>query len=153
MVDKRAEGVVGAPFVMHVERGKIAELARAVHADHRDHQEGERPVVPATFLTTMFHWERGVADANPWNRVQMSKTRGMHASQEYVFFGPPPRADDVLTCRSRIDRIYEKTGRRGGRLTFAEMVTEFRDADDKLVAEARMTAVETERAPEDSGDA
>ncbi len=45
--------------------------------------------------------------------------------------------------------MFHKEGRRGGRLTFAVMVTEFRDrATGKLVAEARMTGVETEKAPE-----
>jgi hypothetical protein len=73
----------------------------------------------------------------------------MHAEQEYVFHGPPPRAGTRLSCRSRIERVFHKEGRRGGRLTFAVMVTEFRDAaTGRLVAEARMTGVETEKPPE-----
>ena len=75
----------------------------------------------------------------------------MHAEQEYIFHGPPPRAGDRLLCSSRIEDIYEKQGRRGGTMTFAVMVTEFRDAESgRLVAEARMTGVETARPPEDS---
>jgi hydroxyacyl-ACP dehydratase HTD2-like protein with hotdog domain len=77
----------------------------------------------------------------------MSPERGMHAEQEYVFHGPPPRAGTRLTCRSRIAEMYDKQGKRGGTLTFVVMVTEFRDASGKLVAEARMTAVETAQAP------
>ena len=46
-------------------------------------------------------------------------------------------------CTSRIDKIYEKTSRSGSTLTFVEMVTDFRDPDGVLVAEAKMTAVET----------
>jgi len=73
----------------------------------------------------------------------------MHAEQEYVFHGPPPRAGTRLVCRSRIESVFHKEGRRGGRLTFAVMVTEFRDATTgALVAEARMTGVETEKPPE-----
>ena len=49
-------------------------------------------------------------------------------------------------CTNRIDRIFEKQSSRGGALTFVEMVTEFRDLEGTLVAEAKMTAVET--APE-----
>lgn len=143
MVDKRSEGVVGVPFAMAIERGKIAEFARSVAAAHADHQLDERAVIPPTFLTSMFHWERAADDANPWPRVKMSKQRGMHASQQYEFFGPPPRAGDLLTATSRIERIWDKAGRRGGMLTFVDMVTEYRNADGELVAQARMTAVET----------
>lgn len=144
MVDKRADGAEGVPFQLCCERGKIAEFARSVGAQHADHS-GDDAVIPATFLTTMFHWERGVPGSNPWPLVEMSKQRGMHASQRYVFHGPPPTAGTKLTCTSRIDRIYDKTGRRGGTLTFVEMVTEFRNEAGELVAEALMTAVEPEK--------
>jgi hypothetical protein len=149
MIDKRAVGARGTRFELDVERGKIAELARAVYSAHPAHFVGERPVCPPTFLTTAFFWEERVVGANPWAKVNMSQERGMHAEQEYVFFGPPPRAGTRLVCESRIERIYEKQGRRGGTLTFAVMVTEFRDATGRLVAEARMTGVETSRPPEE----
>jgi hypothetical protein len=144
-MDKRALGVVGAPFEMDIERGKLREFARAVRATHPAYFTGEHPPVPPTFLTTTFFWEADVEGANPWQAVKMDQRRGLHAEQEYVFFGPPPRAGTRLYCRSRISEIYEKQGRRGGTLTFAVMVTEFRDADGKLVAEARLTGVETEQ--------
>jgi len=150
MVDKSAQGAVGEPFEIVVERGKIAELARAVRAEHPDHRR-EAAVPPPTFLTTTFFWEERVAGANPWHRVQMSQERGMHAEQEYVFHGPPPAAGTRLICQSRIAEVYEKQGKRGGTLTFAVMVTEFRDETGRLVAEARMTGVETERPPEGGG--
>jgi hypothetical protein len=150
MVDKNANGAVGEPFEMVVERGKVAEFARAVHAEHPDHRADSRhgaAVPPPTFLTTTFLWEERVAGANPWHRVQMSQERGMHAEQEYVFHGPPPAAGTRLVCQSRIAEVYEKQGKKGGTLTFAVMVTEFRDESGRLVAEARMTGGETERAP------
>jgi hypothetical protein len=147
MVDKLALGAEGVPFEIDIERGKIREFARATLCDHPACLTGEHPVSPPTFLTTMFFWEEAVEGANPWHRVNMSQERGMHAEQEYVFYGPPPRAGDRLIARSRIDRIYEKEGRRGGNLTFAVMVTEFRDRTGRLVAEARMTGVETAKPP------
>ena len=61
MVDKTAVGRTGAPFVLVVERGKVLEYARAVHAEHPDHR-GEAPVVPPTFLTTQLFWEEQVPD-------------------------------------------------------------------------------------------
>jgi hypothetical protein len=145
MVERNALGAEGEPFVLEVELGKIREYARAVRSQHPAYFQDDHPVVPAHFLTTTFLWEgdRG----NPWPQVQMSPARGMHAEQEYVFHGPPPRAGTRLTCRSRIDDIYEKQGTRGGTLTFVVMTTEFRDDSGALVAEARMTAVETAQVP------
>ena len=143
MVDRAAEGIVGAPFELHVERGKIAEFARATLSNNRAYFDGDQPLSPPTFLTTMFFWEARVEGSNPWHRVRMDQRRGMHAEQEYLFRGPPPRAGTRLIGRSRIESIFEKAGRRGGAMTFAVMSTEFRDARGQLVAEARMTGVET----------
>jgi N-terminal half of MaoC dehydratase len=150
MVDRAALGAVGVPFTLDVERGKIHELARAVKATDPAYFEGDHPVTPPTFLTTLFFWEALVPGSNPWALVKMDPQRGLHAEQEYVFHGPPPRAGARLTCQSRIAEIYEKEGRRGGTLVFAVMVTELRDETGRLVAEARLTGVETEKAPEES---
>jgi hypothetical protein len=147
MVDRAALGATGAPFTMDLERGKIHEFARAVGSTDPAYLAGERPVIPPTFLTTMIFWEDLVAGSNPWQRVAMDQQRGLHAEQEYVFHGPPPRAGTRLTCQSRIAEIFTKAGRRGGALTFAVMVTEFRDEAGRLVAEARLIGVETAQPP------
>ncbi len=149
MMDKSALGAQGTEFDLDVERGKIHEFARAVHATDPAYFRREKQPSPPTFLTTMFFWEELVAGANPWHLVEMDQKRGMHAEQEYIFHGPPPVAGTRLRCRSRIEAIYDKAGKRGGAMTFAVMVTEFRDESGKLVAEARMTGVETERPPEE----
>jgi hypothetical protein len=146
-MNEQALGAEGQPFVLDVERGKVREFAHAVRATHPAFFDGEHPISPPTFLTTMFFWEAEVAGANPWHLVQMDQQRGMHAEQEYVFHGPPPRAGTRLYCRSRITQIFAKQGKRGGTLRFAVMVTEFRDRDGKLLAEAKLTGVETEKAP------
>ncbi len=148
MADKSAIGAEGVPFEVAIERGKIREFARATRSTHAEYLDAEHPVAPPTFLTTMFFWEEGVAGANPWHHVKLDQKRGMHAEQEYVYFGPPPRAGAKLTARSRIESVYDKEGRRGGKMTFAVMVTEFRDESGRLVAEARLTGVETERPPD-----
>ena len=148
LADKSSVGSEGVPFEVAIERGKIREFARATRSTHAAYMDGERPVAPPTFLTTQFFWEDGVEGANPWHLVKLDPQRGMHAEQEDVYFGPPPRAGAKLVARSRIESVYDKDGRRGGKLTFAVMVTEFRDASGTLVAEARLTGVETERPPE-----
>jgi len=69
--------------------------------------------------------------------------RVLHGEQEFRFHGEPPRAGTVLEGRARLDRAYEKEGRRGGTMTIVEIVTEFRDASGRLVAEAISTSIET----------
>jgi hypothetical protein len=149
MADERAIGAEGTSFELDVERGKIREFARATFSSHPAYLRDADPISPPTFLTTMFFWEEDAPGNSPWHLVRLDPKRGMHAEQEYVFYGPPPRAGTRLACRSRIESVYQKDGRRGGRLTFAVMVTEFRDrVTGALVAKARMTGVETEKAPE-----
>jgi hypothetical protein len=149
MANSAAQGTVGTPYPIEIERGKILEFARATRSANPAYLRDPNPVVPPTFLTVQMFWQEWAeGDPNPWHHVELNQVRGMHAEQEYVFHGPPPRAGDKLTAQSRITEIYDKDGRRGGRLTFAVMVTEFRDDTGRLVAEARLTGVETARAPE-----
>jgi N-terminal half of MaoC dehydratase len=150
MANRAAQGIVGTPFPVEIERGKIIEFARAVHSSNTAYLADPHPVIPPTFLTVQMFWQEWAeGDPNPWHHVQLDQQRGMHAEQEYVFHGPPPRAGTRLTARSRIEEIFDKEGRRGGTLTFAVMVTEFRDEQGTLVAESRLTGVETARAPEE----
>ncbi|WP_433087773.1 FAS1-like dehydratase domain-containing protein [Dactylosporangium sp. CA-052675] len=139
MVDDSAAGRIGEPFTLDVERGKIREFARATHSANPAYLDTEDPVVPATFLTTAFFWQSGAAD--PWEAVAMDQHKGLHAEQEFVFHGPPPRAGARLTGVSRIESVTRKEGR-SGPLAFAVMVTEFRDETGRLVATAKLTGVE-----------
>ncbi|MHA6758261.1 FAS1-like dehydratase domain-containing protein [Streptacidiphilus sp. PAMC 29251] len=140
-----AAGTTGAPFTHDVERGKIREFARATGARRPHPWEGEAPVIPPTFLTTRFFWAEG--DAQVWDALDFNWKRGLHAEQEYVFHGPPPQAGTRLTGRTRIAEVYQKEGRRGGAMSFAVLVTEFHDESGRLVAEDRMTVVETGKPP------
>lgn len=145
MANPDAVGIQGTEFRMDIERGKIREFARATGSANAAYLEAEHPVVPPTFLTTAFFWQHG--DADPWPRVELDQQRGLHAEQEYTFFGPPPRAGQRLTCTSRIDDMFTKVGKRGGEMTFVVMITEFRDETGRLVAQAKMTGVETAKPP------
>ncbi|WP_432843459.1 FAS1-like dehydratase domain-containing protein [Dactylosporangium sp. CA-092794] len=140
MVDDSAAGRTGEPFTLDVERGKIREFARATGSANPDYLTADAPVIPPTFLTTAFFWQDGPAD--PWAAVAMDQHQGLHAEQEFVFHGPPPRAGTRLVGQSRIESVTRKEGR-SGPLAFAVMVTEFRDEAGRLVATARMTGVET----------
>lgn len=147
MANMDAVGAEGTPFRLDVERGKVHEFAKATYSTNADYLEREHPVSQPTFLTTTMHWQ--VGDNNPWSKVELNQQRGLHAEQEYTFFGPPPKAGTKLECRARVTEIFTKQGRRGGEMTFAVMVTDFLDEDGTLVAQAKMTGVETARAPEE----
>jgi hypothetical protein len=138
-MDEQAVGRHGPEFEMDIERGKVREFARAVGLDDPSWWADPQPVIPPTFLTTQLYWQ-GEA-SNPWELAGVDIERALHAEQEYEFFGPPPRAGDVLRAQTRIDRVYSKPGR-SDELHFVVVVTEFRDNAGELVAVGRMTGVE-----------
>lgn len=72
---------------------------------------------------------------------------GLHAEQHFEYHRPL-RSGDVLTASVREGNTWEKQGRRGGRLVFSEIVTEYRDAAGELVVTARTVGVRTEKVVE-----
>lgn len=143
MVELAAAGVVGAPFEVRIEAGKIEEFARALGSDHASYR-GSDAVVPPTFLTVQNFFEKWAGpQADPWLQIALEPDRELHAGQEFVFHGPPLRAGAVLSARSRIESVTPRVGRDGSEMVFAVMVTEYHDQHGVLVAEARCTGVET----------
>lgn len=124
--------------VLDLERGKIREFSRAVHAELDDAGIDGEPSIPPTFLTTLNFVETGSGMLSGFDLA-----RTLHAGQEYVFEGAPPTAGTRLWCTSSITDRFEKTGARGGIMRFAVETTEFRNENRVLVASAHMTSVET----------
>jgi hypothetical protein len=144
-MEENLEGRTGEPFTMAVELGKIREFARATKSKNPAYQgsPGDRPVSPGTFLASSAFWQ--TPESNPMRGVKRNLSRILHGEQEFVFNGPPPRAGDVLTGTTRVEKVFEKEGKRGGTMTFTVTVTEFRDADGRVVAESRSTGIETSK--------
>jgi acyl dehydratase len=69
---------------------------------------------------------------------------GLHAEQHYEYHQPLV-AGDVLTATNIAGETWEKEGRRGGKLTFSESITEYRNQAGELVVTARGVGVRTER--------
>ena len=128
----------GRPWEVVVERGKIAEFADAMLCGDPAYR-GSNAIIPPTFLTSAARW------APPDVRVDVvfDRKRLLHGEQEYTFHTELPAAGDVLTARERIVERYSKPGKRGGQMRFATVVTEYRDAEGTLVAEAKATFIET----------
>lgn len=149
-MDTSLEGRTGKPFTMVCEAGKIREFARATKSQNPAYDGGAQgePISPATFLMSAQFWQTG--ENSPLSGVELNWERILHGEQEFRFFGPPPRAGDVLTGQARIDKVYEKAGKRGGTMAFTEQVTEFRDSTGKIVAELRSVMIETSKATTES---
>jgi hypothetical protein len=132
-----------APFAMPVEHGKVREFVIATRGDQARFAEGDH-AVPPTFLACARLWqdpEQAAVAAGDMSRL-------LHAGQEYIFHGPPPKVGDHLVGRARITDEYTKVGGKGGELRFTEVTTDFHDQTGRLVATAVTTTVLTSKAPE-----
>lgn len=136
--DTDADREAGQPWEIVVERGKIAEFAEAMLSDEPAHR-GPAAIIPPTFLTSAARW------APPGVRVNVGfdRRRLLHGEQEYIFHGELPSAGDVLIAQERVADRFSKPGKRGGEMRFATVITEYRDAAGKLIAEAKATFIET----------
>jgi hypothetical protein len=132
---------MAAPFTMHVELGKAREFARAV--GHHEPIDVGSPV-PVAFLQTMAFWAG--PDSALW-REDRDMSRVLHGQQEFAFHGGPIRVGETLVGRPRMGETYTKAGKRGGTMTFIELVTDFYSPEGTLRAECKILSIETEAAP------
>jgi len=143
-------GLTGPVYEMDVERGKIREFARAMHAPLPEFMQGRHPVIPATFLVTAaYTW--GYSLERPrgtvFETIDHDLSVPLHAEEAFTFHGPPPRAGDRLTCQARLEDVRRKSGAKAGDLTFLTVLTQYHDQSDRLVVEQRSTTVTTGQAP------
>ena len=143
--DRSYIGKTGKPVTMHIERGKVREFARAIKDDDplyfgEEHARREAGGImpPLTFLQTVALWDDGRGRPRP----PMDLKRALHGEQEFEFL-KPIFVGDVLTAVTRIADIYEKTGKRGGTMTFVVTETEFTNQRGEVVARARQVGIET----------
>jgi hypothetical protein len=132
------------PFTLDVEAGKIREFARAVHGDDAGHLDADNRVSAPTYLMTAAFWR------TPDNEVLDHGeffSRSLHATEEFVFYGPPPTAGTCLVGTSRLGAVEHKTGRRGGNMTFIEVITDFCTAEGRLVVRNSSVTVFVETPP------
>lgn len=135
-------------YEIPIERGAIRAFAAATKSEQAAY-DGPAAIIPPTFLTTArLRWEP--AGRNPFNELGFDRKRLLHAQEEYLFHGPLPSAGETLTASARLVDQYERTGKRGGRLRFGVVLTEYRDERGELRVEQRTTAVETSQAPTES---
>ncbi|TMB41675.1 MAG: MaoC family dehydratase [Deltaproteobacteria bacterium] len=130
------------PITMRVEYGKIREFARAIK-DANPAYAGDAALAPPTFLMTIAHWiEGGMGGARS---LKLDYRRLLHGEQEFEYL-KPIRPGDVLTARGRTKDVFEKEGKRGGKMLFVITETEFTNQRGEVAAYSRSTLIQTEGA-------
>ncbi len=147
-----------------VEAGHIMLFARAVGDANQiyydeNYAKGTEPggvIAPPTFVQAraQFDTDYGLRPkiGEPWfgsGREATGVVRtgggggtGLHAEQHYEYHRHL-RPGDVLTATSRPGETWEREGRRAGKMTFRETITEYRDQTGELVITARSVGVQT----------
>ena len=86
------------------------------------------------------------ADAGPDQADSGQDAQVLHAEQSFEFVRPV-RVGDVLTAKYSTGKSWEKHGRKGGRLLFSELITEYYDSAGELVVTATAVTVKTQNVP------
>lgn len=147
-------GLRGPDYRVPVEWGAIRRFAQSLYSTLPDWMDEPRAFVPPTFLVSAgYHWgyilERPPAGSALAGIDCEGTTDG---EQAFEFFGPPPRAGDVLTASTEVADHFFKDGRAGGRLEFFVMRTDFHDASGRLVARWTPVSIRPERREAVAGD-
>jgi peroxisomal enoyl-CoA hydratase 2 len=135
-----------------VERGKVAEFARAIHDpaeiyfDETAAEEAGYETIPAppTFPRTSYfprYRPEGV-DYSLGFDLGFDRARVVHGEQKYEY-NRPLYVGDVLVGDTTMEEIYQREGRNGGTMTFAVLCTEFMDEAGEHVLSAYNTRIET----------
>ena len=69
---------------------------------------------------------------------------GLHAEQHFEYHRHL-QPGDILHAVNKPGEVYEKSGKRGGKLIFSETITEYYDQNDELVITAKGVGVRTEK--------
>lgn len=144
-IDRSVKGKEYPPFVIHVERGKIKEFARAIgdlspfyldDAVGRASQWGDiiaPPTFPATFRDESY--DTGAL----LKELGTDISRVLHGEQEFEHF-KPIRPGDTFLCRTRIADIYEKSGK-SGPMAFVVREMAVTDGENDIVVKVRHITV------------
>ena len=141
MVKKELAGKKFGEFEFPIERGKIKEFASAICDNNPVYTDREYArkqgfddiVMPVTFPVTVgFHHPSENYVVEMSQELGMDIAKSVHGESEFIF-NRPVCAGETLRAEATIGDIYEKEGKRGGKMTFVNMKTNFYDKDDKLV--------------------
>lgn len=131
-----------------IERGKVAELARAlgdddpVYRDEAAARAAGHDGIPAPLTATVLamHW-RDRAEDQLAIELGLDLARVLHGETEWKYLAPV-NVGDELTGRRRIVDVTTREGRRGGAMTLLTWETEFTNQHGEAVVCQRDTLIE-----------
>src|SRR5207253_83433 len=116
-----------------------AAMAKAYCSDAYRHTAGEGIQIHGGIG---FTWEHDMGGARS---LKLDYRRLLHGEQEFEYL-KPIRPGDVLTARGRTKDVFEKEGKRGGKMLFVITETEFTNQRGEVAAYSRSTLIQTEGA-------
>lgn len=136
-------------FQLPVERGKLAEFARAVGEDNPVYYSADAAkavglpdvVAPPTFPATQI-WQVPREEREARLGANLDYGRVLHGEQEFVY-KRLPLAGETLNATMRISKDFTKEGKRGGQMRFVTYESVFTDAAGEEVLSAYYTLIET----------
>lgn len=144
-----------------VEAGKVEEFARAIHdpkPEYLDQSSAEkrgydRQPAPPTFLRTWYFQRYRPSNIGIDYGFDLGLDPGhtVHGEQSYEF-ERPVFVGDTLSAETTFTDVYQRTGDRGGKMTFVVFETTFTDSEDEVVARIENTRIETGAAIEEGDD-
>lgn len=140
MIDKKHIGMELEPVTFPVERGKIRELARAIHDDNPVYFSSEHPPAPLIFSRTFIAWSDNLVNA--FAEIGVDLSRILHGGFELEYL-EPVNAGDTLTMTGRLADVYVKQSSRGGELEFIVFDWEFTNQHGRVAIRSRNTTIQT----------
>lgn len=151
-IKKEMEGTVLEKFEFPVEKGKIKEFADAIcdtNLVYRDSDYARKNgfndrLMPVTYpISFVFHVSSENLIHDSMAKLGMNVAKSVHGEIEFIY-ERPVCAGETLNGEIRVGKIYEKEGKRGGKMTLVEIEVDYRDKSDKTAVLIRNTFIEKE---------
>ena len=146
-----AAGLGGPWFRFPVEEGKVREFARTLFAFRPDYLEDRNPpMFPTQTVVAGYSWGYMLEDPKDTDlgKIDIDPCMSLDAEQEFIFPDGPPLAGTELMSRTWVEDIWERRGRKSGRLTFYRTRSDYRRSDGSLAVINHATSVVPEAVPD-----
>ncbi len=147
MADKAKVGREYAPVTWEVERGKIAEMAKAIGDPNPIYLDREAAIkqgykdtpAPPTFLTVPMMWSSSMPAVI--NDLNINFMMVLHGEEEYEYYREI-YPGDKLTGAPKVVSIEEKTNKSGRKMDMVTIEIVYTDEKGEKVARSRSLLVE-----------
>ena len=147
MADKTKVGSEYSAVTWEVERGKIAEMAKAIGDPNPIYLSQEAAIkegykdtpAPPTFLTVPMMWSSSMPGVI--NDLKINFMMVLHGEEEYEYYREIYPGDKI-TGNPKVVSIEEKTSKSGSKMDMVTIEILYTDQNGEKVAKARSLLVE-----------